>query len=174
MEKITCTGRSFDGLVNLYTGEPMVVVMHVRPGKVPMFSAPDTFDPTIDTFPTSKEAFESWTRVDGLKGLRSGVPACPYTGETMRIEETSFGYRFVGGFRPKMPQTREEFLAKARARGSMPEIPQAQIVEPVAEDAPIAKTHELDMGEHVEDAVRTLVDGKERTSRKATSRRHDK
>lgn len=109
------TSQNFQGLTNPYTGEPMVVFMHVSPSGV-KFTCPDTFS-TADPAETTGELYARWNRKNGVTGLRAGSPiACAYTGELLS-QGTRFGKPcYTGGFDPHMFYSREEFLYYAWMR----------------------------------------------------------
>lgn len=108
-QKIKVTSDEFKGLLNPYTGEPMTVMMIVGgPGPVKFYST-GTYS-TTDRFPSAKAAYEAWSRVGGVSGVRTGGPVlCAYTGAPLSRMKDDAGYYLVGGFDPAVPRVREEF-----------------------------------------------------------------
>lgn len=150
MKPIECTGAAFRGLKNPYTGEPMKVMMVVRTGGDPLFFAPDTYD-TGRRAHSSREAYDLWTRVDGIGGRRTDVPPkCAYTGESLTYASDADGAWFNGGFNPTRLHTRDEFLTKARMRNGRSTdpipTPMSSRATPV-KDEPKVKSHEKDISQ---------------------------
>lgn len=107
---VVCSGPRFESLVNPYTGEPVKTVMTVSSDGIVRFRAPDTYSPA-QLFPTAHDAYRAYNRTLGTEGLRTGKPiVCAYTGAPMHLEKTPDGYRYVGGFDPRMFYDRETYL----------------------------------------------------------------
>lgn len=118
--RIKCTGSDFAGLVNPYTGKPVVTEMVVLKDGSCVFCAPDTYS-TADYFPTAKEAYDAWARSLGIDGARrNGVIACAYTGNPLSVVKTDFGYHYEGGFDPHMMWPRHEYLNMMTMRDGNP------------------------------------------------------
>lgn len=117
-----CSGPRFESLVNPYTGERIATVMSVAGGRI-RFRAPDTYS-TSDYFPTAEDAYRHYNRVNGTEGLRSGKPiVCAYTGRPLTLEHDEYGYRYSGGFNPKLFYTRDEWMYYASMRGGSTRYP---------------------------------------------------
>lgn len=156
--KIVCTGDAFRGLVNPYTGQPMKVVMVVRPDAVPLYFAPDTYD-TASEQPSARAAFENWNRVDGVGGLRREL-RCAYTGELLKPAHGGQNHWFEGGFNPTRLHTRHEFLKFATMRDGTVDPRYADppsAVKPVAEEPPMSKAHAVETTDAAAEAVESLV-----------------
>lgn len=184
---VKVTSDLFAGLSNPYTGERLDVAMTVSPGfDEPMFSAPDAYS-TYDVFPTKEECIAAWDRTDGVSGLRKGTPfVCAYTGEPLVLVKSARGWRFSGGFDPKMFFTRDEFLRMATMRRGVPgyvpsksvrvtSVPRKPVVTEAARRAAESKAPSLDEGKVHElerrvNAIGVRVSGSVRVS-KGKSRR---
>lgn len=122
MQSTNVASSDFAGLVNPYTGEPMRVRTVAGRGPEPLYCAPDTFS-TNDLQRSVNRLYELWSRVNGRQGRRSGLPKCAYTGRPLTVVKLDGGYHFDGGFDPKRPAPREEFLRFATMRGGKPAEP---------------------------------------------------
>lgn len=120
-----CSGPRFGQIRNPYTGEAMRVMMRVsKKGDIKLF-APDTYS-TSDVFPTSKEAYRAWNRVDGVEGLKDNMPpTCAYTGKPLKLVQTEDGWCYEGGFDPHLFYDRATFLRLATMRGGKSDYPEA-------------------------------------------------
>lgn len=118
------TSNDFLGLVNPYTGKPMVVFMSVYPNSEPMFTCPDTYS-TADRKTTREELYRGWNSVNGIEGGRHDKPiVCAYTGEPLAMVEAPDGsVYYKGGFDPHMFYTRDEFLYYATMRNGVAKRP---------------------------------------------------
>lgn len=116
---VTCTGRAFRGLRDPYTGEPLVVKMvALRTGEARFF-APGAYSPR-ERFATRAEAHARWMTAEGIEGVRRGQPiVCAYTGERLVPAHDAAGFYFDGGFDPRVPRSRDEFLYYATMRGGV-------------------------------------------------------
>ena len=103
------------GLINLYTGKPLPVMVVITMTGVPRasFFSPDAVTPA-DWFDT----LEALTRVIRMrKGVVDAVSAeealfCPYSGRGLSIQhDEGFGYTTLGGFNPRTPQVSAEMFA---------------------------------------------------------------
>ena len=119
--EVTVTARAFDGLVNPYTGVPMNVSMVVTGRGEPMFHSRGSEYSTWDAFPTAEGAIREWSRENGVYGLRRPPFRCAYTGEPLTLEKCDGGYRFTGGFNPKVFRSREAYLYYASMRDGVSE-----------------------------------------------------
>ncbi len=114
-----CTGPTFDGLENPYTGKPLGAKMSVTKTGRMRFFAPDTYS-TSDFYPTAKDAYRAWNRANGVEGLKDGQPiVCAYTGDPLKLVHSEDGWRYEGGFDPHLLRTRAEFLRLATMRGGV-------------------------------------------------------
>lgn len=114
-----CTGPTFEGLKNLYTGEPLGAKMSVTATGRMRYFAPDTYSPS-DFFPTAKDAYRAWNRVDGVEGLKDGQPlVCAYTGDPLKLVHSENGWHYEGGFDPHLLRNRAEFLRFATMRAGL-------------------------------------------------------
>lgn len=120
-----CSGPRFGNIENAYTGEIMSVMMRVSPkGDIKVF-APNTYS-TSDFFPSAKEAYRAWNRVNGIEGLKDNTPpVCAYTGKPLQLEQTEDGWHYVGGFDPHLFYDRATFLRFATMRGGVAVYPEA-------------------------------------------------
>ena len=115
--RVKCTGRDFVGITNAYTGEPVSTDMLVGKDGTCLFGAPDTFS-TDPWFPTKEAAYAAWNRSEGIEGARSGeVIKCAYTGAALVLEHSELGYRYAGGFDPRIFRPRHEYLNGITMRG---------------------------------------------------------
>lgn len=119
MQSTNVASSDFAGLVNPYTGEPMRVRTVTGHGPESLYCAPDTFS-TNDLQRSVNRLYELWSRVNGRQGCRSGLPKCAYTGRPLTVVKLDGGYHFDGGFDPKKPVPREEFLRFAAMRDGKP------------------------------------------------------
>lgn len=148
---VDVTAEKFRGLKNPYTGEPIVVKMLVPEHGSPMFFAPDTYS-TAKPTPSVPELVHAWDRVDGVGGMKDRTKlTCAYTGETLRIVETSAGFFFEGGFNPGRLMSDEEFLKFATMRDGKPG------------HVPSGTTGRVEFVEDMKPIVPTVSDGVERT-----------
>ena len=144
---IDCNGSAFAGLKNPYTGERMHVKMLVREGAEPLFFAPGEYD-TCNREPSARAAYDNWSRIDGVAGLRAGQAiTCAYTGETLTPAKDGEQHWFVGGFNPSHLYPRDEFLYYATMRNGVATLPKpgkvARVTRP-EEHAPAPKGHEVE------------------------------
>lgn len=111
-----CTAAEFNGIVNPYTGEAMVVMLATnRRGGVKFF-APDTYSPS-DRQPTAELALRMWNRISGVEGSKDGKPVvCAYTGKPLCLKHDADGWWYDGGFNPHLFYDREDFLKFAYMR----------------------------------------------------------
>lgn len=127
-----CSGPVFDKLRDPYSGEPLGAKMYVNRGRT-LFSAPSAYS-VRDRFPTARDAYRAWNRVDGVEGLKDGKPiVCAYTGEALRLAHDEDGWYYEGGFDPHMLLPRQKFLHFATMRGGRTDVPAE---EPGRVDAP--------------------------------------
>ena len=157
-----CTGPRFEGILNRYTGEPMKVRMAVsRDGRTRYFS-PDTYS-TADRFPTAKEAYRAWNRVDGVEGLKDGRPiTCAYTGVPLKLVHDELGWGYAGGFDPHLLYSRADFLRLATMRDGEAARPGGQDVRV---DAPPRRGRVTDaMRRHAEETAPALDEDSVRTA----------
>ena len=129
------TANGFRDLKNPYTGEPMRVKMLVGAGE-PKFFCPDTYS-TAERFKDGRTMYNMWCRTDGVLATKVGEPIrCAYTGEFLVPAEDAGGHYFTGGFDPRIPRTKQQFLHFAWMRNGespYPETADAARVDPVAE-----------------------------------------
>lgn len=113
---VECNAERFAALRNPYTGEAIKVLMLVTGTGVPMFKADRTYS-TYDACKSSEEAFNLWSRVNGVAGLRSIEDLrCAYTGEKLGITRDDEGFRLTGGFDPNRFYPGEQFMYYATMR----------------------------------------------------------
>lgn len=154
------TSLDFTSLKNPYTGELMEVYMLVAPSGEVRFSAPETYSPG-DVFDTPEACYRKWNRVNGIEGPKQGsLILCAYTGEPLSLVKSTFGgYRYLGGFDPRMLHTREEFLYYANMRNGESTMPKPAILERVKTDD--SKKHVTErMKKHAEAAAPKLDEEK--------------
>lgn len=162
-----CSGPRFGELVNPYSGERILVKMSVsRTGRVRYF-APDTYSPA-QFFPTAKEAFRHWNRVNGVEGMKDRKPiVCAYSGRPLTLEHTAEGYHYVGGVDLHMLYDRGEFLYFAAMRDGKSPYPapagEDVRVEKPAERAEITKTMRRHADEMSTDLTQDAIDMAEKT-----------
>lgn len=134
------TANGFRDLRNPYTGEPMNVKMLVGSGE-PMFFCPDTYS-TAERFPDGRTMYNMWCRTGGVLSTKVGEPLrCAYTGEFLQPAEDAGGHYFKGGFDPRIPRTRRQFLHFAWMRNGespYPDGPDDPRVDPVSDKSPQA------------------------------------
>ena len=117
-----CSGPVFDSLVNPYSGDPLRAKMFVVGGRT-LFSAPSAYS-TSDRFPTAVDAYRAWNRVNGVEGLKDGMPiVCAYTGEALNLRHDEDGWYYDGGFDPHVLLPRQKFLHFATMRAGRTEVP---------------------------------------------------
>lgn len=151
-----CTGTAFRGLVNPYTGKPVDVVMTIREGKEPRFSAPETYSPVSPHEPGS------------------APDVCKWTGNKLNhvVDDDGKVWCF-GGFDPHVPTTRNEFLRFMRMRDGATDVPETEVrrVEAVPERAPMPTGHETKiLDESVSAAEEILKKSGFRTKKKTSVR----
>lgn len=162
-----CSGPRFGELVNPYSGEKILVKMSVsRTGRVRYF-APDTYTPA-QFFPTAKEAFRHWNRVNGVEGMKEGRPiTCAYSGRPLTLEHTADGYHYTGGIDLHMLYDRGEFLYFAAMRDGKSPYPapsgETGRVEKPAERAEITGTMRRHADEMSTDLTQDALDLAEKT-----------
>lgn len=118
-----CSGPRFDKILNPYTGKPLRPKMSVSGRGRIKFFAPDTYSPA-QPFPTAKDAFRAWNRVDGVEGLKDHQPiTCAWTGRAMKLVHDADGYHYEGGYDPHMMLERGDFLYFATMRNGESEYP---------------------------------------------------
>lgn len=146
MTTYDATSDDFRNLKNPYTGEAMHVKMLVGSGE-PKFFCPDTYS-TAMRFPGGREMYAAWCRTDGVLNTREGEPIrCAYTGEFLTPEQDDGGHYFSGGFDPRIPRPKDEFLHFAWMRkGESPYALGDARAEPVSgkSDPRSSKTIEAD------------------------------
>lgn len=121
--EVRATASAFDGLVNPYTGAKTTTMMVVTGAGEPMFHADrDEYSPW-NVYPTAEDAMREWSRENGVYGLRHPPFLCAYTGAVMTLEKVDGGYRFAGGFNPKLFRSRESYLYYATMRGGKTDLP---------------------------------------------------
>lgn len=125
-----CDSIRFRGLKNPYTGEHVRVKMVVMKNGSARFCAPDTYSPS-EIFPTAKEAFRHWNRVDGVEGLKTDKPVvCAFTGHPLSPRRTEDGFCYSGGFNPHLLYDRDTFLYYMHMRDGVSDLPPPDGKEP--------------------------------------------
>lgn len=116
--RIKCTGRDFIGITNPYTGEPVVTEMIVGKDGACLFGAPDTYSPAAWR-KTKEEAYALWCREEGIEDVRKGQKiVCAFSGAELVLEEDpDLGFRYSGGFDPRIFRKRHEYLNGITMRG---------------------------------------------------------
>lgn len=106
MSKTTFRAESpeFTSLTDAYTGERLEVFMVATPDG-PKFCAPDAESPRR------------------MRSDEPSTPTCPYTGKALVPRCTPSGWFMVGGFDPRLPRDREEFLYYATMRNGVSKYP---------------------------------------------------
>lgn len=107
MSKTTLRAESpeFTSLTDAYTGERLDVFMVATPDG-PKFCAPDAESPR-----------RVWTVEE------PPMRTCPYTGEALTLHHLPSGWLMIGGFDPRLPRAREEFLYYATMRNGKSRYP---------------------------------------------------
>ena len=107
MSKTTLRAESpeFTSLTDAYTGERLEVFMVATPDG-PKFCAPDAESPRR-------------VRIVEEPSMRT----CPYTGEALTLHRLPSGWFMTGGFDPRLPRSREEFLYYATMRNGVSKYP---------------------------------------------------
>lgn len=124
-----CSGPRFDKILNPYTGKPLHPKMSISGRGRIKFFAPDTYSPA-QPFPTAKDAFRAWNRVNGVEGLKDHQPiTCAWTGKAMKLVHNAEGYHYEGGYDPHMMLDRANFLYFATMRGGNSEYPKPSGLE---------------------------------------------
>ena len=146
-----CSGPRFDSLKNPYTGEPLHPRMSVSSGGRILFFAPDTYTPA-QPFPSARDAYRAWNRVDGVEGLKDGRPVtCAYTGKAMHLVHDGLGYRYEGGYDPRLLLGRQAFLYYASMRDGRSEYPPPGPESRVDKPAAAGRTQDCTAARHVEE-----------------------
>lgn len=151
-----CTGAAFRDLKNPYTGEPVDVVMTIREGREPRFSAPRTYSPV--------SPHEPGTEPD----------TCLWTGNKLSHTMDEDGKVWcLGGFDPHVPAPRNVFLRFMRMRGGVSDVEEApdERVGAVPEHVQMPKGHETKiLDESVSAAEDILKKSGFKTERKTSVR----
>lgn len=138
---VDCSGPRFESLKNPFTGLTVRTKMSIATNGRIRFFAPDEYSPA-KFFPSAREAYRQYNRVEGVEGLRAGQHiVCPYTGRPLSLEHTDDGYRYVGGFNPGLLVTREEWLYQASMRNGVSAYPKPEGSE--ARVAPVSRRAEI-------------------------------
>ena len=135
-----CDGKAFQGIVNPYTDEPVETYMRVRTGKPPQFFAPDTYTPASPHEPGTAPSM------------------CFWTGKVLKhVVDVQGKVWAMGGFNPRVPVSREEYLYFMHMRNGVSEYPSPSDarVEASREEPPMPKGHETQIRE---EAVRAAED----------------
>ena len=168
------TANGFRDLKNPYTGETMRVKMIVGAGE-PKFFCPDTYS-TAARFGDERTRYNMWCRTDGVLATKVGEPLrCAYTGEFLTPVWDAGGYYFVGGFDPRIPRSKQQFLHFAWMRNGespYPETTGSSRVDPVSEKPGAASSKTIEANEvseelaagvmaraHVDLPKKTVVNG---------------
>ena len=131
-----CSGPRFGAMKNPYTGEIIRVKMSTSSTGAIRFFAPDTYSPT-NVYPTAKEAYRNWNRVNGVEGVKDGKPiVCAYTGRPLRLVKTDDGFCYEGGFNIHLMYDRPTFLHFATMRDGVSEYPEPSPEERIGAPAP--------------------------------------
>lgn len=131
-----CSGPRFGAMKNPYTGEIIRVKMSTSSTGAIRFFAPDTYSPT-NVYPTAKEAYRNWNRVNGVEGVKDGKPiVCAYTGRPLHLVKTDDGFCYEGGFNIHLMYDRPTFLHFATMRDGVSEYPEPSPEERVGAPAP--------------------------------------
>lgn len=159
--RIKCTGRDFTGIINPYTGVPVVTEMLVLPSGECLFGAPDTYSPSA-WVQDAREAYRLWSRDMGVDGARKGQKiTCAFTGEGLSIEtDPQLGTRYAGGFDPRVFRPRHEYLngiTMLRGERTRPEyLPLGRVTPPPPEHV-IPLEHATEMLPGAEEAAASAM-----------------
>lgn len=159
-----CSGPRFDQLKNPYTGEPMHPKMSVSATGRLRFFAPDTYTPS-QPFPTAKEAYRAWNRVNGIEGLKDTQPiVCAYTGKPLHLVHDDEGFHYEGGYDPRLMMDRPTFLYHAAMRDGKSMYPAPTPEKRVDKPQEIGRTKDCAAARHVEEHKAELTEDTIRTA----------
>ena len=135
-----------------YTGRDVRVFMDDASGS-PLYCAPEATSP--------RSFYDSMD--DAMRTLGPAL-VCPYTGEALRPVRDGDAVMFVGGWDPRRPIPRQDFLRYASMRaGESPVSPDARRIEPVDEKVPLPVSH---AAEPTQEAIETVLEATEPARRK--------
>lgn len=136
--------------VDAYAGRETPVFLRVRDDGAPLFHAPDATTPRM-FYASDAEA----VRALGPE-LR-----CPYTGGRLRPVHDGAAVMFLGGWDPRRPVPRQEFLHFAGMRAGKSGVPMdAPRISPAVEDIPLPRSREVLVSQEALDAVKELTEPK--------------
>lgn len=138
--------------VDAYTGRSEPVVIDVSGGTA-LFSAPSATTP--------RRAYASMD--DAVAALGPSL-VCPYTGEILRpVRVEGQEVMFVGGWDPRRPVPRQEFLHRASMRSGTSDVP-AEVgrVSPAADEPPAPVSREVPVTQEAIDVVLEATEGRKR------------
>lgn len=100
--KVKVTSKLVEGLTDGFTGQPLEVLMEVKPKSPPMFYCPDAFSVHVpyDSLAALQDAV---SMKNGVCGLRDAThPTCPYTGAKLKLRPFPDGrFAYAGGINPR-------------------------------------------------------------------------
>lgn len=141
-------------VVDAYTGRPARVAMEVTPAAL-LFSAPDATTP--------RRFYASMG--EAVAALGSGL-TCPYTGDRLRPVRDGDAVMFMGGWDPRRPLPRQEFLHYASMRAGKSDVPAGAVrIGSVEEPVPAPRSREKPVTQEAIDAMKELMEPK-RTKRR--------
>lgn len=141
--------------VDAYTGTEVPVEMDVSDGTArllaPSAVSPRTFYPSMD---------------EARKALGPDL-VCPYTGEALRPVRDGEAVMFVGGWDPRRPVPRQEFLRYAAMRAGESPVPaEAGRVEPAPDRAPVPLSRERPTTQEALDTILEATEPKRTKTRR--------